>query len=182
VTHAHITTQSRDQPALDVARTTLNPTSTNARSVTASSDVNNLLRGSESPIGRTTRFADMARAVTPRPSPTVERASRRGFSSMDEATLADARRQVEAEPTNPEPLFKLAGLLQRAGQTEEARGALTTLADVYERRGERAQADRVRRMLGTLPRAVLGAAASDVTRPVTATRAFKSRCLREFHV
>jgi len=88
---------------------------------------------------------------------------------MDEATLADARRQAEAEPTNPEPLFKLAGLLQRAGQTEEARGALTTLADVYERRGERAQADRVRRMLGTLPRAGLGAAASDVTRPFTAT-------------
>ncbi|MDQ3044230.1 MAG: hypothetical protein M3R06_03630 [Chloroflexota bacterium] len=85
------------------------------------------------------------------------------------ATLADARQQVAADATNPEPLFKLAGLLQRAGETDEARTALTSLADLYDVRGQHAQADRVRRMMGTLPTTTEEAAASGVTRPFEAT-------------
>ena len=66
-----------------------------------------------------------------------------------DAEFAGLQAAIAADPGDADALFKLAVLLHRAGRTREARETLTKLAAVYEQRGQRSQAVRIRQMLGT---------------------------------
>lgn len=71
------------------------------------------------------------------------------LTSEEAQAVSALRSRVLADPDNSDALFELSVALHRAGLRDDARGVLAKLVTVYDQRGQKTQAARIRGMLGS---------------------------------